>query len=117
MVIAQGDIFWADLPVPYGSEPGYRRPVVVVQHDSFNRSRLNTIVCVIITGQLRRAGYPGNVLLPANATGLPQDSVANVTQIATVDKARFEERTGRLDARLVGLVLQGVERVIARPER
>ena len=87
MVIAQGDVCWADLADPAGSEPGFRRPVVVVQGDAFNRSRLATVVCVPLTGNLKWADTPGNVLLPARSTGLPKDSVANVSRIVTLDRA------------------------------
>src|SRR5450756_455675 len=87
MVIAQGEVWWADLPVPAGSGPGFRRPVVVVQGDSLNRSRVATVVCVPLTSNLRWADAPGNVLLVARATGLPKDSVANVSQIIALDKS------------------------------
>ena len=86
MVISQGEIWWADLPEPVGSGPGYRRPVVVVQGEAFNRSRIATAVCVPLTSNLDWADAPGNVLLPARATGLPKDSVANVAQLVTLDR-------------------------------
>lgn len=78
MVISQGEVWWADLPAPVGSGPGFRRPVVVVQGEALNRSRISTVVCVPLTSNLRWADAPGNVLLSARATGLPKDSVANV---------------------------------------
>jgi mRNA interferase MazF len=81
MVIAQGEIWWADLPDPTGSGPGFRRPVVIVQGDPFNRSRIATTVCIPLTSNLHWAGAPGNLRLSARATGLPRDSVANVSQI------------------------------------
>lgn len=80
MVISQGDIWWADLPDPTGSRPGFRRPVVVVQGDSFNRSRLAIVVCVPLTSNTKWAEAPGNVLLSARLTGLSKKSVANVSQ-------------------------------------
>ena len=80
MVIAQGEVWWADLPAPSGSGPGFRRPVVVVQGDALNRSRLATVVCVPLTTNLRWAEAPGNVPLPSRVTGLPKDSVANASQ-------------------------------------
>ncbi len=86
MVISQGEVWWTDLGEPVGSAPGYRRPVVVVQSDSFNRSKIATVVCVALTTNLRWADAPGNVLLTAEVTGLPKDSVANVSQIMTVDR-------------------------------
>ena len=84
------------MPESSGSEPGFRRPVVVVQGDPFNRSRIATVVCVPLTSNLRWADAPGNVLLTAKATGLPKDSVANVSQLVTLDKASLTERTGKL---------------------
>ena len=95
MVIAQGEVWWADLPEPSGSEPGFRRPVIVVQGDAFNRSRIDTVVCVPLTSTLRWADAPGNVLLEARMTGLPKDSVANVSQIVTLDRASLTKRVGR----------------------
>ena len=86
MVVARGEVWWADLDDPRGSEPGFRRPVVIVQADAFNRSRLRTILGVILTSNTRLLDAPGNVLLPATSTGLPKDSVANVTQIVTLDE-------------------------------
>lgn len=80
-VIAQGDVWWADLPDPVGSAPGFRRPVVVVQGEAFNRSRIDTVVCVPLTSNLRWVEAPGNVQLGSRSTGLPRDSVANVSQI------------------------------------
>jgi mRNA interferase MazF len=114
MVIAQGDVWWADLTLPNGSEPGFRRPVVVVQGDSFNRSALRTVVAVPLTSNLRWAGAPGNVRLTARATGLPRDSVANVSQVVTVDKAALTERVGKLSAAKLDLVLAGIDVVLGR---
>ena len=114
MVVAQGDVCWVDLPPPPGSGPGYRRPVLVVQGDALNRSRLRTAVCVILTGNLGRARSPGNVLLRAAATGLPRDSVANVTQIVAVDKTLLTERVGHLSQRDLGLVIAGIDIVLGR---
>lgn len=85
MVIARGEVWWADLGEPTGSEPGYRRAVVVVQCDAFSRSRIGTVVCVPLTSNLRWAGAPGNVLLEADATNLRKDSVANVSQVVALD--------------------------------
>ena len=113
-MITQGDVWWADLADPVGSEPGYRRPVVVVQADSFNRSALRTVVAVAITSNLRWAGAPGNVRLTARMTGLDRDSVANVSQLVTIDKATLTERVGHLtDARL-DLVIAGIQTVLGR---
>ncbi|MBS1109762.1 MAG: mRNA interferase MazF2 [Anaeromyxobacteraceae bacterium] len=114
MAIAQGEVWWADLPEPVGPGPGYRRPVVVVQGEAFNRSRLATAVCVPLTSNLDWAEAPGNVRLPARATGLPRDSVANVSQLATLDRALLTERAGRLSRKQVDLVLLGIDLVLGR---
>ena len=92
----RGEIWWADLPDPIASEPGYRRPLVIIQIDDFNRSRINTIVVVVLTTNLRLAEAPGNVILRSEQTGLPKDSVANVSQVLTVDKSFLSERAGKL---------------------
>ena len=114
-MIAQGDVCWADLGAPAGSAPGYRRPVVVVQGDDFNSSRIATTVVVSLTSNLRLAAAPGNVLLAGERTGLPKDSVANVSQLATVDRAQLSERVGRLNESELGLVLAGIDVVLGRP--
>ena len=113
-MIGQGDVWWADLAVPSGSEPGFRRPVVVVQGDSFNRSALRTVVAVPLTSNVRWADAPGNVRLTARATGLPRDSVANVSQIVTVDKTTLTERVGKLSTAKLELVLTGIDVVLGR---
>lgn len=113
-MISQGDVWWADLGEPVASEPGFRRPVVVVQGDDFNRSALPTVVTVSLTSNLRWADAPGNVRLTTRATGLPRDSVANVSQIVTLDKAILTERVGRLPAPKLELVLAGTDRVLGR---
>ena len=113
-MILQGEVWWADLADPAGSEPGFRRPVVVIQGDSFNRSRLASVVCVALTSNLRWAEAPGNVLLTARATGLPKDSVVNVSQIVTLDRESLVERVGSLPRRKLELVLFGVDVVLGR---
>ena len=114
MVISQGAIFWADLPEPAGSGPGFRRPVVVVQGDSLNRSRLATVVCVPLTSNLRWAGAPGNVLLSARVSGLSKDSVANVSQILALDKALLTERAGRITKGQLELMFRGIDLILGR---
>ena len=113
-MIAQGEVWWADLEKPAGSEPGFRRPVVVVQGDSFNRSRIATIVCVALTSNVRWTEAPGNVLLSAKVTGLPRKSVANVSQIVTLDRASLTERVGVLPDKTIELVLLGIDVVLGR---
>lgn len=92
----RGKIWWADLPDPVASEPGYRRPLVIVQIDEFNRSRISTVVVVVLTTNLRLAEAPGNILLKSGETGLPKDSVANVSQVLTIDKSFLAEKAGKL---------------------
>jgi len=114
VTIAQGDIWWADLPEARGSRPGFRRPVVVVQGNALNRSRIGTVVCVALTSNLKWASAPGNVLLPSNLTGLPKESVANVSQVVTLDKTDLTERTGTLSRSKLELVLSGIDVVLGR---
>lgn len=114
MVISQGEVWWADLPVPAGSGPGYRRPVVVVQGDAFNRSTLGTVVCVPMTSNLRWAEAPGNVRLTARSSGLPRDSVANVSQVVALDRTVLTERIGKLSRPKVDLILAGLDVVLGR---
>ena len=96
MVIERGEVWWADLGEPDGSEPGYRRPVVIVQSDAFNRSRLRTVIAVVLMTNVRLLEAPGNVLVSAKTSGLPKDSVANVSQLVTLDRDFLRERAGRL---------------------
>jgi mRNA interferase MazF len=114
VTIAQGDVWWADLAEPSGSGPGFRRPVVVVQGDALNRSRIATVVCVPLTSNRKWATAPGNVLLPARLTGLPRDSVANVSQLVTLDRTDLTERVGRLAPAKLELVLSGIDVVLGR---
>ncbi len=114
MVISQGEVWWASLPAPTGSEPGFRRPVVVVQGDAFNRSRLATVVCVPLTSNLKWADAPGNVLLKAEMTGLPKDSVALVAQVITLDRSVLTARGEKLSPEQVELILSGLDIVLGR---
>jgi mRNA interferase MazF len=112
MEIQRGEIWWADLAEPRGSEPGYRRPVVIVQANSFNRSRIATVLCVVLTTNLRLMESPGNVLVSAKSSGLPRDSVANVSQMVTLDRAFLEEHVGHLPPRLMNAVDAGLKLVL-----
>jgi mRNA interferase MazF len=114
MVISQGEIWWAELPAPTGSGPGFRRPVVVVQGDALNSSGIATVVCVPLTSNLKWALAPGNLLLPASLTGLPKDSVANVSQIVAIDKGLLTERMGKLPRAKLGLVLSGIDILLGK---
>lgn len=111
-MIGQGDVWWADLAEPRGSEPGYRRPVLVVQGDAFNRSAIATVVVVPLTSNLRWSDAPGNVLLRARSTGLPRESVANVSQIVALDRAALTDRIGRISPAKLELVLRGIDLVL-----
>lgn len=110
--IQRGEIWWADLPEPRRSEPGYRRPVLVVQADSFNLSRIQTAIVAAITSNIELADAPGNVLLPARAVGLPRDSVINVSQLLTLDRSFLTEHAGTLPPRLQRSVDEGLRLVL-----
>lgn len=110
--INRGEIWWADLDEPSGSEPGYPRPVVILQSNYFNHSNLNTVVAVALTSNLRLAGVGGSVLLSKRRSGLPKDSVVNVSQILTVDKESLREKAGSLDHDTLGRVVDGVKMVL-----
>ena len=114
MVISQGEIWWADLPAPTGSGPGFRRPVVIVQSDGLNRSRIATVICVPLTSNLRWAAAPGNVRLSARLTSLSKESVANVSQIVTIDKALLKARVGKLPLLKLQLLLSGIDVVLGK---
>ena len=109
---ARGEIWWADLPTPKGSEPGFKRPVLIVQSDHFNRSRIQTVLAVVLTSNLRLANAPGNVLLAASKTGLPKDSVANVSQVITIDKSSLLEMAGKLENVPMGAVEDGLKVIL-----
>lgn len=114
MSVQQGDVWWADLPEPVGSGPGFRRPVVIVQGDALNRSRLATVVCVPLTSNLTWTDAPGCTPLRARVTGLPKDSVANGTQLVTLDRRVLVSRVGRLSQRKLAEVLAGVDVALGR---
>jgi len=114
MVISQGEVWWADLDEPTGSGPGFRRPVVVVQADAINRSQIGTVVCIPLTSNLKWSKAPGNVLLKARLTGLPKDSVANVSLIVALSKGQLAQRCGKLPKRQLQAVLTGIDVVLGR---
>lgn len=113
-MIHQGEVCWVELPASADSSPGYRRPAVIVQGDDFNRSRINTVVCVMLTSNLAREHAPGNVLLSQEETLLPKDSVANVSQIFTVDRARVSPPIARLSQPSLYAILLGIDLVLGR---
>ncbi len=114
MVVSQGDVFWADFGEPIGSQPGFVRPVVIVQSDAFNLSEIATVVVVPLTSNLGLVRFPGNISLSAKATGLPKESVANVSQVTTVDRVQLVERVGSLSRAKRGAVLDGISIVLGR---
>ena len=109
----RGEIWWATLPSPMASEPGYRRPLLIIQSDDFNRSRINTVIAVVITSNLLLAEAPGNVLLSKKDTNLPKESVANVSQLITVDKSLLTEKVGNLSSHKVREIEAGVRLVLS----
>lgn len=113
-LINQGDIWWAELPSPRGSEPGFRRPVIIVQQSPINYSEISTVICVPLTSNVRLANAPGNVFMPAAQTGLPKESVANVSQILTLDKRFLGDYIRTVPESLLTQVIDGVVFMIGR---
>ena len=114
MVISQGEVWWADLGEPIGSAAGFRRPVVVIQGDALNRSRISTVVCIPLTSNLKWEAAPGNVLLTSRITGLSKDSVANASLVVSIDRSLLTEKVGRLPPAKVKLILSGIDIVLGR---
>lgn len=114
MVVEQGDVWWAELGTPLGSAPGYRKPVIIIQDDDLNRSRLATTICVVMTTNLAWGHLPLNLLLPAKTTGLPRDSLAQAAAIATVDRGQLIEHVSKLPAKHLEQFMLKVERVLGR---
>lgn len=113
MVIVRGGLYWADFGVGLGSRPAKRRPVLVISADTYNRSRLATVLAAVVTSNTRLAAMPGNVFLPDSATGLPRDSVVNVTALVTLDKTDLSERVGVVDAGLMAEIDRGLRQALA----
>jgi mRNA interferase MazF len=109
----RGELWWADLGLPRGSAPAFRRPVLIVSADQYNRSNLSTVTIAVVTTNLQLAALPGNVGLPAEPSGLAEDSVLNVTQVATIDRRALEERIGALPDWLMTQVDAGLGRALA----
>ena len=109
----RGEVWWASLPEPKGSEPGYSRPVLIIQADPFNLSRIRTVIVVMITRNLALADAPGNALLPRKSTRLPHDSVANVSQVFTIDKSFLTEKVSDLPKALLHKVEAGLRLVLS----
>jgi mRNA interferase MazF len=111
-MVKRGQIWWAELDEPKASEPGYKRPVLIVQSNDFNQSRINTIVAVVVTSNLRLADAPGNVKLSKAKTGLSKESVANVSQIITIDKQFLVENIGQVDSKILLEIDDGIRLVL-----
>jgi mRNA interferase MazF len=109
----RGELWWADLGLPRGSAPALRRPVLIISADSYNRSNLRTVTVVVLTTNVKLVALPGNVSLPAGISGLEADSVVNVTQIATIDRASLDGRIGALPDWLTAQVDTGLTRALA----
>ena len=112
MVIKRGEIWWAELPDPSGAEPGYRRPLVIVQSNPFNSSNIATVIAVVITSNILLASAPGNVLLPSKSSKLSKKSVVNVSQLITVDKSFLGEKVHTLSSKLMAQVDDGIRFVL-----
>ena len=112
MVVSQGEVHWVDFGIRRGSEPGFRRPCVVIQNNAFNASRISTVVVASITGNLRLGQAFGNVILRMGEAGLPKRSVVNISQIATVDRSMLDGRIGSLSRARFNEVLQGVHALL-----
>lgn len=113
MVISRGSIWWTDLGSPVGSGPGYRRPVLVIQSDEFNKSKINTVIVAVITSNLRLAKAPGNVLIKKEESGLEKDSVINMSQIITIDKEMLTELVGTVGKRYLKKIENGIKLVLS----
>jgi mRNA interferase MazF len=112
MVMTRGEIWWVDLPDPTKSEPGYRRPVLIIQSDDFNQSRINTVICIVLTSNIRLAQAPGNILLRTKESNLPKDSVINVSQIITLDKSFLSECAGSVREKIMAKIETGIKLVL-----
>ncbi|MBK9503129.1 MAG: type II toxin-antitoxin system PemK/MazF family toxin [Leptospiraceae bacterium] len=110
--MTRGEIWWVDLGIPFGSEPGFKRPVLIIQDDAFNESNISTIIVAAISSNLILAEVPGNVLLNKKESNLSKDSVVNVSQIVTLDRERFTERVGKLNPKLMANVERGIKLVV-----
>jgi len=113
MVIKRGEIWWANLPTPIASEPGYRRPILVIQSNNFNRSKIATVIGIVISSNIMLANAPGNIFLPQKVSGLSKDSVVNVSQIITVDKTFLTEYVAVLPQKYIAQIEEGIRLVLS----
>lgn len=112
MVIKRGEIWWAELPEPAGSGPGYKRPLIIIQSNDFNNSNINTIIAAVITTNIHLADAPGNVLLSTKKSKLPKKSVANISQLITVDKSFLTEKVYTLSNKVMEQIDSGIRLVL-----
>ena len=110
--MVRGEIWWASLRQPQGSEPGYRRPVLIIQSDAFNRSKISTVICLVITSNLKLVAAPGNLRISKRESKLPKESVINVSQIVTLNRSFLTDCVGALSSRLLGRVENGMKLVL-----
>lgn len=113
MVIGRGEIWWANLPEPTGSSPGFRRPILVVQSDSFNQSKIQTVVVAVISKNLELAKAPGNVSITARTSRLPVDSIVNVSQVITIDKSLLTEFVSTLPNKKMEKIEEGLRLILS----
>ena len=114
LTLRQGDIVWADLGLPRGPEAGYRRPVLIVQGDAINRSRIATVICIPLTSNVRLAAMPGNMLLKARETGMDRDCVANVSLITAIDRGVIDQAVGAVAEKRLLAIFSGLDLVLGR---
>ncbi len=112
MVIKRGEIWWAELPEPVGSEPGYKRPLVIIQSNEFNNSNINTIIAAVITTNIQLAAAPGNILLPAKKSKLPKKSVINISQLITINKSFLTVKVHTLSSKVMEQIDNGIKLVL-----
>ena len=109
----RGEVWWADMPEPTASEPGFRRPVLIIQSNEFNQSRISTIITAVISSNMKLGKAPGNVTLPKKSIGLNRESVVNVSQLITLDKSFLTDRVGKISSTKIQEVDEGVRLVLA----
>lgn len=110
--MTRGEIWWADFGIPFGSEPGFKRPVLIVQDDEFNRSSINTIVIVPFSTNVKLAEAPGNVYIESTDSGLSKDSVIVSSQVTAIDRRRILERISKIEKRFFGEIEDGIRIVL-----
>ena len=108
----RGEIWWADFGLPFGSEPGFKRPIIIIQSNDFNKSKINTIVVVPLTTNLELELAPGNVFIDKSDSNLSKDSIAVVSQINAIDKMRLQSKVSKLDSVIISDIEDGIQLVL-----